>query len=266
MHFCWSTFSIGSGQNHLSISKKTPTYSTLASLQTCIFLCTLKAWLQKRLAWIQVISSTYSFPISNSFDLVVLLVPPRAMQSWGNQTLQSLYIYYMYSEFIIGCFRLKDYFLKTCSLFSKNSIQVYHQAETHRLHPRQVWAGGCSLILFIVFISADFISPDVRVANPTSRHPSDKGLQYSQRSNVTLVSPVQKPVTHLHQLLVSRCQGFTWQPEVHADLQITSNSFSLGSLVYHPTFDIQIPIFKFHVFTYRVLCQRNWQRSCNYPV
>lgn len=146
-------------------------------------------------------------------------------------------------------------FLKTCFLLSKSSIQVYYQ--TFRVHPREVWAGSCCLTLLIVFISADFISSDVRAANPTSRHPSEEGLLYSQCSNMILISPVQKSVTHLHQLRVSRCQGFTSQTEVHADLQIFSISFSLGSLVYHPTFDIQIPIFKLNVFTYRVLHQAN---------
>lgn len=140
-------------------------------------------------------------------------------------------------------------FLKTCSLLSKSFIQVYYQTETHRLHLREIWAGGCCLILFIVFISAGCLSPDVRAANPTSRHPSDEGLQYSQCSNVTLISPVQKSV---NQLLVSRCQGFISQPEVHADLQISSN---------HSVWDLWCTtlhfIFKFHVFTYRVLCQRN---------
>lgn len=151
--------------------------------------------------------------------------------------------------------RIERDFLKTCSLLSIRSIQVYYQ--TFRVHPREVWAGSCCLILFIVFISAELISSNVRAANPTSRHPSDEGLPYSQRSNMILISPVQKSVTHLHQLLVSRCQGFTSQTEVHADLQIFSISFSLGSLVYHPTFDIQISVFKLHVFTYRVLHQAN---------
>lgn len=169
-----------------------------------------------------------------------------------------LYVFRIYSWML----QIERGFLKTCSLLSKSSIQVHYQTEIYRLHPREVWATGCCLVLFIIFISTD----SSWVANPTSRHPSDEGLLYSQRSNMILISPVQKSVTHPHQLLLSRCQGFTSQPEVHADLQISSNSFSLGSLVYHPTFDIQIPIFKFHVFTYRVLRQANWQRSCNYPV
>lgn len=147
-------------------------------------------------------------------------------------------------------------FPKTCFLPSKSSIQFYHQTETTRAAHTQksglgvaVWL--CSSLLFL-------LSPPAAIAaSPTSSHPSDEGLLYSQCSNAILISPAQESVTHLNWHLVSRCQGFTPQPEAHTDLQISSSSFSLGSLLYHPIFDIQIPIFKFHTFTHRVLHQAN---------
>lgn len=144
-----------------------------------------------------------------------------------------------------------------------SSIQVYYQTETTTaVHTEKsglgiaVWL--CSLFLLLLSPAA------ATAAHPTRRHPSDEGLLYSQCSNAILISPVQESVTHLNQHLVSRCQSFTPQPKVHADLQISSSSFSLGSLLYRPTFDIQMPVF--HTFTYRVLHQANRNGSCSYPV
>lgn len=133
-----------------------------------------------------------------------------------------LYVFRIYSWML----QIGRGFLKTCSLLSKSSIQLYYQTEiTQAAHPERSGLGVavwfCSLFLFLL------IPPAVRAANLTSRHPSDEGLLYSQCFNTILISPVQKSVTHPHQFLVPRCQGFTSQPEVHADLQISSNSFSL---------------------------------------
>lgn len=106
-------------------------------LMILYFLCTLKAWIQKRLAWIQVISSTYSFLISNSFDLVVLLEPPRAMQSWGNRTHQSLHICYMYSGFILGCSRLEEVFWKLALYYLRVQSSSTTKLKPHRLHTQR---------------------------------------------------------------------------------------------------------------------------------
>jgi len=130
----------------------------------------------------------------------------------------------------------------------QDSIQVYNQTETTQAAHKEKSELGVAVCLCSLFLL--LLSPPAAIAaSPTSRHPSDEGLLYSQCSNVILNSPAEESVTHLNRHLLSSCQGFTHQPEVHADLQISSSSSGLGSLLYHPIFDIQIPIFKFHTFT-----------------
>lgn len=96
-------------------------HSTQTSVLPMVFyfLHILKAWTQKRLAWIQIISSTYSFPISNSFDLVVLLEPPRANEKLREPdspiSVHVLYVLRIYSWRL----QIKTDFPKACSLTFK---------------------------------------------------------------------------------------------------------------------------------------------------
>lgn len=131
-----------------------------------------------------------------------------------------------------------------------------HTSCTHRA----VWARGCCLALFIGFISAE----------PSCCHRCKSNKQTSFQARAPVL-PVLQHDTHLSSARVSdsstsvptvQVPGFHFQP-VHADLQISSSLLRLGSLLNHPTFDIQIPIFKLHTFTYRVLHQASWNGSCN---
>lgn len=137
-----------------------------------------------------------------------------------------LYVLRIYSWWL----QIETGFLKTCSLPSKNSIQVYYQTETTQAAHTEKSGLGVAVWLCSLFLL--LLSPSAAIAaSPTSRQPSDEVLLYSQCSNVIFISPAQESVSHLNQHLVSRCQGFTPQPEVHADLHISSSSFSLGSLL-----------------------------------
>lgn len=146
--------------------------------------------------------------------------------------------------YLLYVFRIYSWMLQI-ERFSKLALYYLRvpSRSTTKLKHTGCTPQGSGLWVAVSFCSLFFISPDV--ANPTSRHPSDEGLLYSQCSNVIPISPVQKSVTHLHQLLVSRCQSFTSQPEVHADLQIPSNSFSLISgvppYIWYSNSHIQIP-------------------------